>query len=282
MLSHCRVFELAGLALAIMVFSSACTAEVLGCGGQPGLAASGGSGGTRARHDGAAWAASSTGSVEVALAALVKEALRDDRNMPTPEPPLKFASGIAPETARTNDSWRLSQPEAAEELMSKLAGLHEPSCRGDADARRVAVVRADIDQQADGSELIAGSFADGVVVLDAAGNVVARGNPLGDCFGSPTLLESITGVQLIDDPERELVMVTDEGRRGISFRTLSIFKRRGKRLARIFSGMVGDSQEKAAGSVEITGPGRLVFRGPGPVRPRSFEWDADSFILVEK
>lgn len=129
-----------------------------------------------------------------------------------------------------------------------------------------------------GNETAVVSMADGLAIFSAGGDLVARAprTPTFNC-GVSARVVSMTVGQLVADSDAELVVVTLDGVPNATWRTLTIFKRRGAQLVSIFSGKIADAHAKKAGVVEYRDDGTLMFRAPWEEKSTILYWNPSTF-----
>ncbi len=136
------------------------------------------------------------------------------------------------------------------------------------------------------------SLKDGVAFVDAAGNVIARSEPLG-CTGPGESQDQLATLSYAEGdpidpgldnvPTRDLqlftVSYTNGGRREWQTRVV-VFGRRDKALAKVFEGTLASSDTTGAGHLWQTPLGNLIYQGPGETKKQAFQWEPRKFTFV--
>ncbi len=131
-----------------------------------------------------------------------------------------------------------------------------------------------------GDRTIVASLADGVAIFDAAGSLVARGEPF-ECQGSQAVLTALAIGQVVADAEPEIVVRHAGGGRQSSFDRLTVLKQRGMSIAIVADVTLASTDGAATtkGSVRVAGPNRLEVKAIGDARARVLVWDDDALTF---
>lgn len=221
----------------------------------------------------------------------------------TDSPPAPVVEGKVWEPAKTSDASTSSRGDAPpsdvdgfngfsaistaandDTVLKWLARATRPvskECLDDPDSNHAVVLQATVDSSRADQQTVVVSLPFGVVaVVDGPTHgVVARTEePIAVCMGSRTELVGAWAGQIIDDPESEIVVVSTEGGRHTNATTLSLFKRREKKMVRVFSHdlatSVGDSETSSP--VELQRDGRLRAISEDGTQEQ-FAWDPVTF-----
>lgn len=172
---------------------------------------------------------------------------------------------------------KASSDPAVARALAAASGRHDAACSA-------AAVSAPVDTTAAGKGVVAASLRDGVAVLDAGGQVLARSEPLG-CAGPADRLEVLNHGEAIPQPYdrlvtplREIYYVVVAYRSG-DRQSVAIYALRNKQLSRVFDAVTRSAA--GTGRVELTPLGSVVYVAPGETRPRVFRWDAASSRLAQ-
>src|SRR5262249_34857286 len=128
-----------------------------------------------------------------------------------------------------------------------------------------------------GAETFLISLADGAVLLDTAGKVVAKGEALdADCVGgSQSGLLRVSAGQVVPDDELEFLVYSSGGGHGDALvYELAVYKRRGDKLELILTSTV-EGQEKD--DTNLQSVGTLEQHPSGKKQTVLKRWDAAKF-----
>lgn len=182
-----------------------------------------------------------------------------------------------------------SATEAEAARLSK-EGTVDNEC--DADAAKVArSLKAELFADSPGPETLILSMNEGMVVLDGAGKVLAKGPTL-TCEGSQSGISDVSIGQVIADAEPEIVIHYTSGGRAEYSEQVAVFKRKGKELANILDVAITENSRTWKANEEswdeFASSGKLSLSPDGVIRYRSEDgksseakkWDATKFDFV--
>jgi hypothetical protein len=137
------------------------------------------------------------------------------------------------------------------------------------------------------------SLRDGVALVDAAGAVVARSEPLG-CTGPGESQDQLASlVYAIGNPvpgyvgdtppiatlQLLIVTYTNGGRR--EWQTnVAVFARKDKTLVKVFENALVTSDSASSGHLWQSPLGHLIYSGPGETKKHAYQWDPAAFKFV--
>lgn len=168
-----------------------------------------------------------------------------------------------------------SDPKVAQAIAA-ASGAHAPTCSA-------AAFSFTLDSVIAGKGTVAATLRDGVALLDAAGQLVARSEPLG-CGSPQDQLALLNHGQAVPSPYASqdtpllhiYYVVVAYG--STSKQSVAIFAIRNHQLLRVFDGVT--RSDAGLGHLTLTPLGNLVYTAPGERKPRIFRWDPASSKLA--
>lgn len=166
---------------------------------------------------------------------------------------------------------------AAAKTLASAPGAHDEKCSA-------AVIASDLDSWLAGKGTVVGSMRDGIAVLDTAGKLVARSEPVGCSAANDKLIALNNGgavpspMDWYEAPVSKLydyVAVHGSG----TTEAVAIFIRKDTKLVRVFDAVT--KNDKGSGSVTLTTLGNLVYTPPGEKKKHVFGWDDKAFKYVQ-
>lgn len=184
----------------------------------------------------------------------------------------------------------VEESEATTAETTKLGeiGRHDTSC--ETIFTVVRAIHGDVLPKREGDETVLVSLADGIVLLDGNGAVIARSEELAEsCTGSEAGLRAVSAGQVVSDDDLEIVVHATFGGRADFYDEVSVWKVVGAKLIKVFAGRlsryarVGKKEVEQNGLVTL-GKDELRVREPGQKAPETLRWDpmALSFTVAAK
>lgn len=176
----------------------------------------------------------------------------------------------------------IQETEEDAKRLAKEAGERSSECDGD-DKAAFTVVRAikgELVAERPGLETLLVSLADGALLLDATGKVVARGEPLDkDCVGgSQAGLMRVAAGQVVADEDPEFVLYSSGGGHGDGYvEEVTVLKRRGDKLELILGATIEGTDKQ---ELSVEGPGTIRHRGAEEKQALPKRWDPATFAFV--